>query len=60
LKVLERKPIREIDDETSILAGVSEKATRQVKATGVGIKIDRGSKTSGVSAGIKNSRGGIG
>lgn len=33
LKVLERKPIKEIDDNTIILADVSEKAIRQVKAT---------------------------
>ncbi len=33
LKVLERKPISEIDDETLILADVAEKAIRQVKAT---------------------------
>ena len=33
LKVLERKPIAEIDDDTIILADVSEKAIRQVKAT---------------------------
>ena len=33
LKVLERKPIREIDDETIMLADISEKAIRQVKAT---------------------------
>jgi ClpP class serine protease len=31
LKVLERKPISEIDDETLILADVAEKAIRQVK-----------------------------
>lgn len=33
LKVLERKPISEIDDDTLILADVAEKAIRQVKAT---------------------------
>ena len=33
LKVLERKPIKEIDDATIILADVSEKAIRQVKRT---------------------------
>jgi len=33
LKVLERKPISEIDDETLILADVAEKAIRQVKTT---------------------------
>ncbi len=33
LKVLERKPISEIDDETLILADIAEKAIRQVKAT---------------------------
>ncbi len=32
LKVLERKPISEIDDETIIMADVAEKAIRQVKA----------------------------
>ncbi|AEJ62181.1 protein of unknown function DUF114 [Spirochaeta thermophila DSM 6578] len=31
LKVLERKPIAEVDDETIILADVAEKAIRQVK-----------------------------
>jgi ClpP class serine protease len=33
LKVLERKPIGEIDDETIIMADIAEKALRQVKAT---------------------------
>lgn len=33
LKVLERKPLSEIDDDTLILADVAEKAIRQVKAT---------------------------
>ncbi len=33
LKVLERKPISEIDDDTLILADVAEKAIRQVKTT---------------------------
>ncbi|WP_114312819.1 SDH family Clp fold serine proteinase [Thermus caldifontis] len=33
LKVLERKPIQEIDDQTLILADVAEKALKQVKAT---------------------------
>ncbi len=33
LKVLERKPIQEIDDETVILADISEKAIRQVERT---------------------------
>ncbi len=33
LKVLERKPIQEIDDNTLIMADVAEKAIRQVKAT---------------------------
>jgi ClpP class serine protease len=33
LKVLERKPIAEIDDDTIIMADISEKALRQVKAT---------------------------
>ncbi len=33
LKVLERKPVAEIDDETLILADIAEKAIRQVKQT---------------------------
>jgi ClpP class serine protease len=33
IKVLERKPIKEVDDETIILADVSEKALRQVERT---------------------------
>jgi len=33
LKVLQRKPIHEIDDQTIILADMAEKALRQVKAT---------------------------
>ncbi|GAA6733766.1 ATP-dependent Clp protease proteolytic subunit [Thermus oshimai] len=33
LKVLEKKPLSEIDDQTLILADVAEKALRQVKAT---------------------------
>lgn len=33
LKVLERKPISEVDDQTIILADVAEKAIRQVKTT---------------------------
>ncbi|MEW6286353.1 MAG: ATP-dependent Clp protease proteolytic subunit [Chloroflexota bacterium] len=33
LKVLERKPIAEIDDETLIMADIAEKAIRQVKRT---------------------------
>ncbi|HAJ36660.1 MAG TPA: hypothetical protein DCL15_13315 [Chloroflexi bacterium] len=33
LKVLERKPINEIDDDTLIMADVAEKAIRQVKHT---------------------------
>jgi ClpP class serine protease len=33
LKVLERKPIKEVDDATIILADISEKALRQVKTT---------------------------
>ncbi|HXF86159.1 MAG TPA: ATP-dependent Clp protease proteolytic subunit [Anaerolineales bacterium] len=33
LKVLERKPITEIDDETLIMADIAEKAIRQVKRT---------------------------
>ena len=33
LKVLEKKPIQEIDDQTLILADMAEKALKQVKAT---------------------------
>jgi ClpP class serine protease len=33
LKVLERKPISEVDDDTIIMADIAEKALRQVKAT---------------------------
>lgn len=33
LKVLERKPIAEVDDTTLIMADIAEKALRQVKAT---------------------------
>ena len=33
LKVLERKPVSEIDDDTIIMADIAEKAIRQVKAT---------------------------
>lgn len=33
LKVLERKPISEVDDQTIILADVAEKAVRQVEST---------------------------
>jgi ClpP class serine protease len=33
LKVLERKPLAEIDDETLIMADIAEKAIRQVKRT---------------------------
>ncbi|HWQ15503.1 MAG TPA: ATP-dependent Clp protease proteolytic subunit [Roseiflexaceae bacterium] len=33
LKVLERKPISEIDDDTIIMADIAEKAIQQVKAT---------------------------
>ncbi len=33
LKVLERKPISEVDDDTLIMADIAEKAIRQVKAT---------------------------
>ena len=33
LKVLERKPITEVDDETIIMADIAEKAIRQVKST---------------------------
>ncbi|HEX4841244.1 MAG TPA: hypothetical protein VFV60_03665, partial [bacterium] len=37
LKVLERKPIAEIDDETVIMADMAEKALRQVRATVVAL-----------------------
>lgn len=37
LKVLERKPIAEIDDDTVIMADMAEKALRQVRATVVGL-----------------------
>ena len=37
LKVLERKPIAEIDDDTIIMADMAEKALRQVHATVVGL-----------------------
>jgi ClpP class serine protease len=41
LKVLERKPIAEIDDDTIIMADIAEKAMRQVKATVVDLLDDR-------------------
>jgi ClpP class serine protease len=41
LKVLERKPINEIDDNTIILADIAEKAIRQVKATVKGLLDER-------------------
>jgi ClpP class serine protease len=37
LKVLERKPIAEIDDDTVIMADMAEKALRQVRATVVSL-----------------------
>ncbi len=37
LKVLERKPIAEVDDDTIIMADMAEKALRQVHATVVGL-----------------------
>ena len=40
LKVLERKPIAEIDDDTIIMADIAEKAIRQVKATVVDLLDD--------------------
>ena len=40
LKVLERKPIAEVDDETIIMADIAEKAMRQVKATVVDLLDD--------------------
>ncbi|GAB4433964.1 MAG: ATP-dependent Clp protease proteolytic subunit [Chloroflexi bacterium OHK40] len=41
LKVLERKPMSEIDDETIIMADIAEKAIRQVKATVSELLADR-------------------
>jgi len=41
LKVLERKPISEVDDETIILADMAEKALRQVKATVLALLQDK-------------------
>jgi ClpP class serine protease len=41
LKVLERKPIGEVEDETIIMADVAEKAIRQVKATVVELLRER-------------------
>jgi len=41
LKVLERKPIAEIDDETLILADVAEKAIRQVERSVYELLVDR-------------------
>jgi len=41
LKVLERKPIQEVDDETLIMADIAEKALRQVKATLVELLLDK-------------------
>ncbi len=41
LKVLERKPIAEIDDDTIIMADVAEKAIRQVKTAVVQLLEDR-------------------
>ncbi|MCX7852334.1 MAG: ATP-dependent Clp protease proteolytic subunit [Caldilineales bacterium] len=41
LKVLERKPIGEIDDETIIMADIAEKALRQVKATVKELLLDK-------------------
>jgi ClpP class serine protease len=47
IKVLERKPIKEIDDETIILADVSEKALRQVDRTVRALVGDRMSEEKG-------------
>ena len=47
IKVLERKPIKEIDDETIILADVSEKALRQVERTVRALVGDRMSEEKG-------------
>jgi len=41
LKVLERKPIAEVDDETIIMADIAEKAVRQVKATLIELLSDK-------------------
>lgn len=41
LKVLERKPINEIEDETLIMADIAEKAIRQVKTTVIELLSDR-------------------
>jgi ClpP class serine protease len=41
IKVVERKPIAEIDDQTLIQADMAEKALRQVKATVIGLLGDR-------------------
>jgi ClpP class serine protease len=41
LKVIERKPISEIDDDTLILADIAEKALRQVKQTVLELLHDR-------------------
>src|SRR5581483_4587510 len=37
LKVVDRKPVAEIDDQTLILADVAEKALRQVERTACGL-----------------------
>jgi ClpP class serine protease len=49
IKVLERKPIKEIDDETIIQADVSEKALRQVERTVRALVGDRMSDEKGAS-----------
>ncbi len=41
LKVLERKPIHEVEDETVIMADIAEKALRQVKATLIELLTDK-------------------
>ncbi len=41
LKVLDRKPIAEVDDSTIILADIAEKAIRQVKATVTQLLVDK-------------------
>jgi ClpP class serine protease len=41
LKVLERKPIAEIDDDTVIMADIAEKALRQVRTTVVALLRER-------------------
>ena len=46
VKVLERNPIREIDDQTIIQAGVAEKALRQVEGGARGGRAGRPERAS--------------